>query len=417
MPVPVLDLADVEHQVLLGEHLDDVVGDGLDLLACEGRELVGVPSGLGDGAERCDPVPLPSLVIVGTVAGGGVDQSGVVVLDVVGGDDGPCAVAPGSGLHLERRDIGEAFQVFAPHPLEDLEPLVSSLLHDVLGLSLEGDDCLLALVSGELHAGVVHVGVGGHGHVGSEGPGGGGPDEERCGAVFQGEPDHDRGVCLVPVLDLGLGESGLAPGAPGDDPAGGTEELLLLGPLDGPPCGLEVIELDGLIGVVPIHPHPELLELLGHVLVEAQGELPAGVDELVYPERLDVLLGVDADVLLDLDLDREAVHIESGLVADVVSAHPPVSDQDVLDGLVHGRAQVDGPSGVRGAVDEVEPLPVLAELLRLVIGVGLSPVLLDILLDALRIIIGADLLYHRIPSNPPGFFFPRVGFEGPSRYL
>ena len=111
------------------------------------------------------------------------------------------------------------------------------------------------------------------------------------------------------------------------------------------------------------------------------------------------------------------MHIESGLVADVVSAHPPVSDQDVLDGLVHGRAQVDGPSGVRGAVDEVELLPVLAELLRLVIGVGLSPVLLDILLDALRIIIGADLLYHRIPSNPPGFFFPRVGFEGPSRYL
>ena len=158
--------------------------------------------------------------------------------------------------------------------------------------------------------------------------------------------------------------------------------------------------------MLPVHPHPELLELLGHVGVEAQCEVPAGGHELVDPQLLDVLLGVDADVLLDLDLDGEAVHVEPGLVADVVAAHPPVPEQDVLDGLVHRGAQVDRSRGVGRSVDEVEPLAVRAVLLRLVVGVGLIPVCLDILLDALGVIIGTDLLYHRIPSLP-GVLFPR----------
>ena len=246
----------------------------------------------------------------------------------------------------------------------------------------------------------------GDGHVGGQGPGGGGPDQERAGAVPEGEPDHDGRVGLVPVLYLGLGQGGLAPGAPGNDPAGRLEEALLLGLLDGPPGGLQVVELDGLVGIVPLHPDPELLELLGHVGAEALGELLAGGDELVDSQLLDVLLGVHADVLLHLDLDGEAVHVVPGLVADVVAAHPPVPEQDVLHGLVHRRPQVDGSGCVRGPVDEVEPLAGGAVLLRPVVGVGLSPVCLNILLDGLGVIIGTDLLYHRIPSNPGGSLSP-----------
>ena len=108
--------------------------------------------------------------------------------------------------------------------------------------------------------------------------------------------------------------------------------------------------------MVPVHPDSELFELLGHVGVESQCELLACGDELVYSELLDVLLGMDSDVLLDLDLDGESVHVETGLVTDVVSVHPPVPDEDVLDGLVHGRSKVDGTGGVRWSVDEVEVL-------------------------------------------------------------
>ena len=231
-------------------------------------------------------------------------------------------------------------------------------------------------------------------HVGRQCPGRGCPDEQRCGVPDDGEPDHDRGVGLVPVLDLGLCEGGLAPGAPGDDPARVPEEALLVCPLEGPPCGLDVIQFDCLIGVVPIHPYSELLELLRHILTKSDSELLTGVDELVYSQLLDVLLRVDTDVLLDLDLDGESVHIESGLIADVVSVHAPVSYQDILDGLVHRGSEVDRTCSVWWSVDEVEFLAVLPGFPGLLISVLGLPVLLDAFLDALCIIIGADWRYH-----------------------
>ncbi len=406
VPVPVLDLADVEHQALLVQDLDHLVRDGLDLLADHRGELFGVPPGLGHGAERLDAVPLPRLVIVGTVSRRGVDQTGVVLFNIISKEHLPRPLALRRGLQLERRDVLQAFELLPRHAFDDLELLVAALLHDVLRLFLKDDHILRPLGAGHPHLRVPEVRVHGDGHVGRQGPRRGGPYQKRSAPVLQREPDHHGRVGLVPILDLRLGESGLAPGAPGDDPARGLQQPFLLGPLDGPPCRLQVIQLDRQVRVVPIHPHPELLELLGHVVVESQSELLAGGDELVYPELLDVLLGVDADLLLHLHLDREAVHVEPGLVADVVPAHPPVPDQDVLHGLVHRRAQVDGAGGVRRAVHEVEGLPVGAELLRLPVGVGLFPKSLDILLDALRIIIGADLLYHRIPSNPRGFSSP-----------
>ena len=165
--------------------------------------------------------------------------------------------------------------------------------------------------------------------------------------------------------------------------------------LYGPPCGLEVVQLDGLVGVVPIHPDSELLELLGHVGVESECELLACGGELVDSEFLDVLLRVHSDVLLDLDLDGKSVHVESGLVTDVVTLHPPVSDEDVLDSLVHGGSEVDRSSGVGWSVDEVELLPVCPQFLCLLVGVLGFPVCLDVLLDFLGVVVCADLLYHR----------------------
>ena len=106
-----------------------------------------------------------------------MDESGVVVLDVVGGDDPVGPLGLGDGLEVEHGDVLETLELLSLHPLDDLEPLVSALLHDELGLGLEDDDILLLPCGlGHPDLGVVEVGVDGNGHVGGEGPRGGGPD-------------------------------------------------------------------------------------------------------------------------------------------------------------------------------------------------------------------------------------------------
>ena len=174
-----LDLALVVQPAVLVQVLHDVVRHGLDLLAGHHGELVGVPSVLRDGAEGFDSVPLSGLVIIGSVSGCGVDESGVVVLDVIGGDDLVSPLGLGDGLEVEHGDVLETLELLSLHPLDDLELLVSALLHDELGLGLE-DDHVLLLTCGLGHPdlGVVEVGVDGNGHVGCEGPRGGGPDQE-----------------------------------------------------------------------------------------------------------------------------------------------------------------------------------------------------------------------------------------------
>ena len=399
MAVPVLDLGGVVEDALVLQVFDDLIVAGADLLAGHHREVLREPSGLVHRAERGDAEPPAGLEVVGTEPGRGVDQPGVVLLDVIGGDDlvgvvGPLQAVP----DLEGRDVAGADQVLPLHLAEDLEGGVASLLHDELCLALHYDDGLgPAVLRFHEDPGVGLVRVDGHGHVGGQGPGGGGPDEERRPApVGQGEPDHHGGVGLVPVVYLGLGEGGLAAGAPGDDPGRVLQQPFFERLLGGPPGGLHVVELQGLIGVVPVHPDAQPLERVGHAGMQPVGEVLAGRDELVYADLVgDLLLGVDPDLLLDLDLDGEAVHVEPGLVADIVAVHPPVADEDVLDRLVHRRPEMDRSRRVRGAVEEVERRSVLPQFLGLLVCMLRRPELLDVLLRLGGGITGLDLLYHR----------------------
>ena len=412
--VSVLDLLGVEEDSLLLQVLDDLVVGGLDLLSLHHGECLGVPSCLSDGTERLHAVPLSGIVIVGTESGCGVDETGVVVLDVIRIDDlvdvlGPLQVL---GVDVERRDVCHSDHVLSFVSLDDLELLVATLLGDVLRLGLETDDDILAGFTGQPEFRIVELGVCGDGHVGREGPGGGGPNEEGGGGIVdEGHPDHDGWVGLVPVLDLRLCESGLTSGTPGDDPAAGIEESSVVSTLDGPPCGFDVLLVECLVGVFPIHPYSELLELLSHARTEGECVLPTSVDEIVdTDDLLDLLLGPDTDLvglsvlvdpsgdldhLLDLDLDGETVHVVTRLVTDVKTVHPPVSEEDVLDGLVECGTHVDMSSGVWGPIDEIELLSVFPEGLCLQICIFGFPGGLDLLFDCWCIIIRADLLYHR----------------------
>ena len=90
---------------------------------------------------------------------------------------------------------------------------------------------------------------------------------------------------------------------------------------------------------------------LAHV---AENALDALVDERLDAECLDFLLGVDAQLLADLDLDRQAVRVPAGLALAEVSAHGLVTGEQVLDRAGEAVAGVRQAVGGRRAFVEDE---------------------------------------------------------------
>ena len=100
--------------------------------------------------------------------------------------------------------------------------------------------------------------------------------------------------------------------------------------LEEVPDVLDVGVGEGVVVVVPVHPHAEPHRLLGDHLGELGDALAARLGERGEAVLLDVALGVQAERLLDLDLDPEALAVEAVLVALVVPAHRLVALEDVL---------------------------------------------------------------------------------------
>src|SRR6185503_6527778 len=92
----------------------------------------------------------------------------------------------------------------------------------------------------------------------------------------------------------------------------------------------QVAQAAELVGVVPVHPHPEPDALLGLASGVGQDALLAQRHELGETERLDVALRGEAEVTLDVDLDPQALAVEPVLEALVVPEHRVVALVDVL---------------------------------------------------------------------------------------
>ena len=211
------------------------------------------------------------------------------------------------------------------------------------------------------------------------------------------ELHEDRGVALVPVLDLGVRDRGLAARAPVHDPVPEVEHALLVGALQRPPGGLDVVRGHGLVRVLEVEPDPERAELVGHQLAVLRSEGPALLDEPPDPVVLDLLLGDEAELLLDLDLDREAVHVVPGPVDHVPAPHPDLPEDRVLDDLVPGRAEVDVAGRVRRAVHEEEGRVAGMKRPDLRVDLLLVPEPAHPVLELGRPVAPGDVL-HRVPS-------------------
>ena len=204
---------------------------------------------------------------------------------------------------------------------------------------------------------VVEVRVHGQRHAGRQRPRRGGPDDRRqirpeafriVLGLRVGHPD--RGAAVVLVLDLGFGQRRLVRDAPvhrfhalvhisffqeGDEGAG-----------DG---GL-VFGAHGQVGLVPLAEDPQALEFVALDSNVLLGKTPAGLAEFVRRH----LRLPRPQFLVHAVFDGQAVAIPAGHIGRVIAGHVPRFDDEVLDDLVLGRAQVDGAVGVRRPVVQDE---------------------------------------------------------------
>src|SRR5262249_29887575 len=121
--------------------------------------------------------------------------------------------------------------------------------------------------------------------------------------------------------------------------------------------------------VVPVHPVAEADRLLGLDLRELIDALLAQLHEAVDAgeavagdEVFDVALRAEAQLLLDLDLDPEALAVEAVLVAQLVAGHGLVALVGVLVGAAPGVVDAHRVVGGDRAVEE-GPLILAAVLL------------------------------------------------------
>ena len=198
-----------------------------------------------------------------------------------------------------------------------------------------------------------------------QGPRRGGPDRHRDLDAFRqlaaeraadllrvarGIGHVDRGRHLVLVLDLRLGQRAAAVEAPVHrlHPA---QQVAVLDHLRqrADLVGLE-LEVQRAVRIVPVAEHAQPLEVAAlHV------DLLGRVFAALLPERGGIQLGPDlAPLLLDRDLDRQAVAVPARDVGRIEAGHRLRLDDDVLEDLVDRMAKVDRAVGVRRTVVQHE---------------------------------------------------------------
>ncbi len=129
------------------------------------------------------------------------------------------------------------------------------------------------------------------------------------------------------------------------------------------------------VGVLEVDPEADPLGQAVPVLDVAEHFFAAAGVELGDPEALDVLLGGEAELRLERELDRQAVAIPPPLALDVEAAHGLVAREGVLEHagqhVVHAGRRV----GERWALVEAPVRPAAAPLQRLGEHAALTPAL------------------------------------------
>ncbi len=401
----------VEHQAAALQILDD---PGVGVLEPEAGERAGSRDHLPLAVDREDhrqAVAPAGLVVVLAEWRRGVDEPGAV--------RGRDVVAEHHAAGDVRLEEGE--QAVVEHPLQVAPPeagegrrvpqidlLALSILVDRHGhgraqvLTQQDEVPRLPRVLDDL---IDKVRMHGEADVGDRRPGGGGPGDHV--EVVPGLPalplggggdrlprpgveeGPDGGIVrvLVVLRDLVARQGGAAAGAVGLDLVPLVEQAAPGELGKGPPDRFDVAVGVGEIGVIEVDP---VADALGHcppLLLIGVDAVQARLVELGDAVGLDLLLAGEAETLLDLDLDGEAMGVPPGLAGHVIAAHGAVAGEEIFhhagDDMPHVRHVVGGgrpleedelPRGGRllEALLEDPPLLPLFEHLQLELREGIS---------------------------------------------
>ena len=227
---------------------------------------------------------------------------------------------------IKERLIFFVFQILTGHLLQD----------GVIAFSQYGIGQRLSQIVGEftaLYLDIGIVGVDAQRHVGGQGPGGGGPGQD-IGVL----PFHlklgDGGALLDLLISLGnlmAGKRGSAAGAIGHNLKAFVQQPFLPDLLERPPFRLDEIVVIGDIGFIHIRPESnDTGEILPHTLVFPDA-LFTLLDKGFQTVGFDLFLSVQSQLLLDLQLYRQAMGIPTGFPGNHIAFHGAVAGDHILD--------------------------------------------------------------------------------------
>ncbi len=206
------------------------------------------------------------------------------------------------------------------------------------------------------------------GDVGEQRPGRRGPDHEPAvGIARERERDEHRvGLhLLVPERELVRRERRAAARAVRQDLVTAVQQRLLVQPLQEPPHRLDILVGVGDVGVLVVEPVADPLRQRLPIGLVGEDALAAQPVELLDAVGLDLLLARDAERLLDLDLDGEAVRVPPGDARHPLSQHGVVAAHHVLDGAREHVVDAGAPVSGGRPLEEDEGGPVAGGVLRL----------------------------------------------------
>ena len=160
-----------------------------------------------------------------------------------------------------------------------------------------------------------------------------------------------------------------------------VQQPLLPDLLQRPPDGLDVVVVEREVRLVGVDPEGDPLGQPRPLVDVLEHRLAALLVELGNPVALDVVLVVEAELALDLELDRQPVAVPAALAVHLVAAHRLEAGEDVLEHPAQDVVRVGRAVGGRRALVEDELRAALTAPDRLVEDVALAPALEDLLLE------------------------------------
>ena len=264
----------------------------------------------------------------------------------------PCRLAAGA---LEEGLILAVFKSRAGHSLEYLVCGSAVLALKAAENALEQCLChIVGVAVARLNLAIGVLRVYAERNVRGKGPGGGCPSEEVCVLTHALEACNSRALLdsLISLCNLVRGEGSATAGAVGNDLEALVEKALVPDFLKRPPLGLDKVVCVGYVRMLHISPEADGAgEVLPHSLV-GPDRLLTVCDERLKTVCLDLILAVDAELLLDLKLNGQTVSIPTRLTKHALALHRVISRNHILDNtgedVTYMRLTVCG----RGTVEE-----------------------------------------------------------------